>query len=54
VVKPADAASLPPNVYNTPEEFAAVAAAGQSGPVLADLPGLIAGAHKVRRCSLHL
>jgi len=45
-VKPSDGASLPPNHYDSAEGFAAAAAAGQSGPVLANILGLNAGARK--------
>lgn len=46
VVKASDAATLAPNDYGSSE--AAGAGGGAGGPVLADLPGLISGAHKGR------
>lgn len=47
VVQPTDAATLPSNDYEY-SAFGNGGGAAAAGPVLADLPGLIAGAHKGR------
>lgn len=47
VIQPTDAATLPSNDYGY-SAMGKGAGAAAAGPVLADLPGLIAGAHKGR------